>query len=263
MSKPVITWGLALLKKKGPAGIIRSLPDLIYPDNLYCACCGDAIDRRTREHSLCDKCIEKITWVSDNPYASYMDDLAFDELFACCLYGYYPRKIIQKLKFGEARYLARPLAKLMAERVMLYYGDMEIVRRSFDCVTYIPSSKEKLQSRGYNQAQLLAKYVSKELGLALEDLLIKPKETAPVRLAGKEERKLILEGAFEMDPDAQLAGHRLKGDLPLKGVRILLVDDVLTTGSTASEAALTLKNAGCAFVGVLVFASGNGMVQRK
>lgn len=251
------------MKKFDPADVFRSLPDLIYPENLYCACCGDTIDRKTRIHSLCDKCIEKISWISDNPYISSMDDFAFDELYSCCIYGYYPRQIIHKLKFKDARYLAKPLAKLMAERVVLSLGGIDEVRKAFDCITFIPSSKEKLRYRGYNQAQLLAKYLSKELGIPLEELLIKTKETPPVRLAGREERKIMLEGVFMLGPKAELAGRRLKGDLPLKGVRVLLVDDVLTTGSTAGEAALVLKNAGCSFAGLLVFACGNGIVQRK
>ena len=233
---------------------IKTGIDFIFPENLYCACCGDTIDRRTRIHSLCDKCIEKITWVSDNPYASFMDGFAFDELYTCCIYGYYPRQMIQKLKFKGEGYLARPMAKLMAERVLLSYGnDIEKVKRSYDCVCCVPSTKEKKLERGYNQAELLAKFTAKELGLPFEDLLIKPAETPPVRLAGKLERQAILEGAFEISPKAGA----------LEGKRVLLIDDVLTTGSTAGEAALTLRAAGCSRVGVCVFASGNGMVKRN
>ena len=262
-SKPIISWGLALLKKKDPADILRSLPDLLFPENLYCACCGDTIDRKTRVHSLCDKCIKMINWISDNPYASSMDDLAFDDLFSCCIYGYYPRQMISKLKFQGAGYLARPMAKLMAERILLSYGNnLNELKRDFDCISFVPSSKEKMSKRGYNQAQLLAKYLSKELDIELADLLLKPKETPPARLAGKRERKEILVGAFSLDPNAGIKGRRLKGNLPLKGLRIILVDDVLTTGSTASEAAFTLKDAGCSYVAVSVFACGNGMISR-
>ena len=233
-----------------PADLLKKLPDLVYPENLYCACCGDLIDRKTRIHNLCDSCIEKITWISDNPYSSSMNDFAFDDLFSCCIYGYYPRQMIVKLKFHNARYLAKPMAKLMAERVLLSFGgSREKIQKSFDCISYIPVSKEKLKTRGFNQAQLLAKYLSRELDLPLKSLLIKPRETPSVKLAGKNERMDILKGAFEIDPRAK----------NISGLRVLLADDVLTTGSTANEAALTLKNAGCKTICIAVFASGDGL----
>ncbi len=183
-----------------------------------------------------------------------MDDLAFDELSSCCIYGYYPRQMIQKLKFRGEGYLARPMAKLMAERVLLSFGnDREKVRSAFDCICCVPSAKEKQLERGYNQAELLAKFTAKELGIVFEDLLTKPCETPSVRLAGRRERQAILEGAFRVSPKAG----------SLIGKRVLLVDDVLTTGSTAGEAARTLKAAGCSRVDALVFASGNGMIMRN
>ncbi len=248
MSERLKIWGLALLKKIHPAKTAGLLLDFIYPENLYCACCGDVIDRKTRIHSLCDKCIKKIRWVSDNPYESSMDDMAFSELYTCCIYGYYPRQMIQKLKFGEGRYLARPMGMLMAERTALSLGSCEAVAKAYDCVTFVPASKEKMRERGYNQSYLLAKVIAKELGLPLEELLIKPKETPSVRLAGRYERRTMLEGAFKLRKGARAQDKR-----------VLLVDDVLTTGSTANEAAKTLKAAGCKRVDAVVFASGNGV----
>ena len=240
--------GLALFNNLRPAGLYEILPGLVYPENLYCASCGDMIDRRTRIHGLCDRCIEKIEWISDDPYASSLNDLSLDALLSCCIYGYYPRRIVHRLKFEEARYLARPLGRLMAERALLEYGgSKETLQETFSCVSYIPSSKKKLRERGYNQAQLLAKYVSKELGLPLKELLIKPEETRSARLSGKIERGFILEGAFRAVTREEIPE------------RVLLVDDVLTTGATMSEAARTLRAAGCKKVTALVFACGTGL----
>ena len=246
--KPYISRGLAFLKKIRPADIYRTLPALIYPENLYCLCCGDTIDPKTRIHSLCDKCIKEISWVSDNPYSSSMNDYSFDELFVCCIYGHRSKQMVETLKFRNGRYAAKPMAKLIAERVELSFcGSRENVCKNYDCISFIPMTKEKQQRKGYNHAQLLAKYTAKELGLPLADLLKKPSETPPVKLAGRNERKLILEGAFE-----------LRDPLPSPHLRVLLIDDVFTTGATANEAAAVLKRAGCSKVGIAAFASGSG-----
>lgn len=241
MSKSLINGGLAYLKKLDPAWA-NALLDLIYPENLYCACCGDAIERTTRIHCICDKCAGEINWINDNPFESSMDDFSFDALLACCIYGYLPRQIIHKLKLGGRTDLAKPVGRLMAERVRME-GDAD-----FDEICFIPSSREKLQKRGYNQAQLLAKEVSRRLGIPLAAYLIKPAETASMRLSSGEERRTMLEGAFAVDPE--------KGSP--KNKKILLVDDVLTTGSTANEAARILKIEGAKSVCVLVFASSAG-----
>jgi len=259
-SKPYRSWGLAFnCLFKMAKRLYGAAADLLFPENMYCACCGDVIDRKTRIHSLCDNCIEKIQWISDNPYASSMDDFSFDDLFSCCIYGYYPRQMIHKLKFSGARYLAKPMGKLLAERMLLACGgNRERLRASYDCISYIPCTAEKQRSRGYNQAKLLAKYTASELGIPLEDLLIKPVDTPSVRLAGRYERRTMLEGAFSPSP------KYLSRDCPapFSGKRVLLVDDVFTTGSTVNEAALTLKNAGADKIDVLVFACGSGFQNR-
>ena len=141
------------------------------------------------------------------------------------------------------------MAKLMAERLLLSFGNSrEEIRRSFDLICFVPSTKEKMLERGYNQAYLLAKYLSKELEIPVASLLRKVKDTPPARLAGRLERRDLLEGAFAISGESA----------SVEGKSILLADDVFTTGSTANEAALTLKAAGCSRVSVIVFASGNG-----
>ena len=111
----------------------------------------------------------------------------------------------------------------------------------------MPCTKAKKKKRGYNQAELLAKYAAKELGLpVLTDVLVKQKETPSMRLSTGEERRNLMQGVFAVDQNA-CAG--------LLGADILLVDDVLTTGSTADACALELKAAGVRTVSVLCFAS--------
>ena len=228
--------------------LFRKTADLIsrlfYPENIYCACCGDSMEGTTRIHGICDKCAGKIRWISDNPFRSSMDEFAFDELLACCIYGWYPRQIIHRFKLGGCTYLARPLGKLLAERIR-----MSAAPEDFDGVCFIPSAPEKLARRGYNQARLLAEEAAKELGLPLLPVLQKPHDTASMRLSSGSARRTMLDDAFQIDPALQKR---------IEGARLLLVDDVLTTGSTTDEAARTLKAAGCKTVCVAVFASSTG-----
>jgi competence protein ComFC len=210
--------------------------DLIFPENLYCMCCDDLIDN-SRIHGICDSCIEKIVWTVENPYKSAMDEFSFDDVLACCIYGFYPRRIIHGLKLNGQTYVAKGLGKLMAERAMLSPD-------KYDMLIPVPSTKKKDKKRGFNQAQLLAKYAARELGLPLEEkILYKRRETASMRTSTGTERRFLLQNVFDTENTYRILGKN-----------ILLVDDVITTGSTADECARVLKAAGCAKVSILCFA---------
>lgn len=230
-----------------------SILNLLYPENLYCICCGDTIPKN-RFHSLCDKCIEKINWISDNPYAPSMDEFAFDDLKACCIYGYYPRLIIGKFKDGE-RYIAKPVAHIMSERLYKpsINEDGEITddyEKKYDVIVFVPSTKEKLSARGYNQAKLLADEVSKNTHIPVLDALIKTKNTASMRKASMIERQTMLAESFDIKKD-----HEEK----IKNKNVVLIDDVVTTGSTVNEVSKLLRNFGASSITVLAFACGTNI----
>ncbi|MBQ5778233.1 MAG: ComF family protein [Oscillospiraceae bacterium] len=103
----------------------------------------------------------------------------------------------------------------------------------YDVISWVPLSKKRLRSRGYDQARLLAEEVSKRLGTQAVRTLIKSRDTAPQsRQPDASKRTANVLGAYEtasFDPT---------------GKRIVLIDDILTTGSTVSECARILKTAG-------------------
>lgn len=216
----------------------KSVLDLLYPENLYCIVCGDTIDRN-HIHSLCDKCIENIHWLSDNPYATSMDDFFFDDLFPCCIYSFYTRSVILKFKSGDT-YLCKPLGKIMAER---------LPNKNYDAIVFVPSSKERIKQRGYNQAKLLAKEISKITKIPLLDALEK-QETSQMKKASRIDRLTKLQGSMNVK-DNQLSA--------IKDKRLLLVDDIVTTASTVNEASRVLKSSGANRIDVLCFACGNNM----
>ncbi len=147
------------------------------------------------------------------------------------------RGCVHALKFAGLRRLAGPLGRAMALRAReVGFAD------AAESVMPVPLHATRLAGRGYNQAALLARVVARELCLPLRlDALRRVRPTrAQATLPGRLRREAIL-GAFRADGE-------------LDGARVLLVDDVLTTGTTASECARVLREAGASRVYVLVFA---------
>jgi ComF family protein len=136
--------------------------------------------------------------------------------------------------------LRKLLAKLMTDFIDAYRFDIH----QFDLIVPIPLFPTRLRERGYNQSRLLAEELSRKyrIALSLSDLArIRPTEHQT--LLNEKERWTNISGAF-----------RIKNLLAFRGKNVLIIDDLLTTGATASEAARTLKDAGAETVGVLTLA---------
>ena len=223
----------------------------IYPENLYCMACGDTIEAATRIHGLCDACIEKMDWNTENPYEKIMDEFAFDRLWTCCRYGFYPRRIMNGLKLGTKTYYARGLGLLLAERVLQGCEEDMLQPEDLDMVVPVPMSPAKLAKRGYNQAELLAREVCRELGMKLDTkFLYKTRDTQSMRFSDAQTRRTALSGAFAVRADSSSPDCP-----PLSGKNVLLVDDVSTTGSTFDACARALKDAGAQSVTCLCFST--------
>jgi ComF family protein len=147
------------------------------------------------------------------------------------------RKAVHQLKYGHFKALAAPLGQLLGE-----YLEAEPVPA--DVVVPVPLHGRRLRERGYNQSALLAAEIGKAKGLpAVTDSLVRLRHTkSQVKTAGAEERQRNMAGAFGCR-DARLAGKR-----------VLLVDDVCTTGATMNSCAIALREAGAASVWGLALA---------
>ncbi len=222
--------------------MLRQLRGLLYPENIYCMCCGDTIDG-SRIHGLCDACVKQLPWTAENPFRSVMDEFAFDDVWPVVRYGAHVRGMIHGLKLHGQTYIARNLGKLLAERVMMEAA-------AYDLITAVPLHKEKQNKRGYNQAEMLACYAAAELNACCwPDILTKSRPTGSLRLADSRMRRSMLADAFTVPNQSRQA---------VDGKCILLVDDVCTTGSTADACARALKDAGAARVTLLCFAISAG-----
>lgn len=139
------------------------------------------------------------------------------------------RKSLHRFKFGKARRYANAYARQLA--LKLLQTDWFC---NCDMVTWVPISLQRKLKRGYDQSALLAKALAEELDIEAVQALKKIRHTIPQSSLSKaEQRRANILGAYKVLNKAQIAGKR-----------ILLLDDVITTGATASECAKTLLVAG-------------------
>lgn len=141
-------------------------------------------------------------------------------------------RAILNMKMNEMPKLVDYQGKCVADAVKKYYDAVE-----FDFVTFVPMRKEDKAARGYNQAELLADVVSKECNIPLKDILIKKRKTKVQKRQKASERFANMYNAFDVGKNADLFGKK-----------ILLIDDVKTTGATLTSIALTLKAYGASSV---------------
>ncbi len=203
--------------------MLNALLDLLFPPK--CPFCHRVLDRKGEEP--CALCQKELPWA---PGALGQQGV---ELTAGCVSPFFykdgVREGIHRFKFQNRPGYAGSFGMLMAQAV----GDAWPEVR-FDAVTWVPLSKKRLRRRGYDQACLLAKEVGRRLGLSCEGLLVKNRHT-PAQ-SGQESdglRRVNVLNAYETVPKAELVGRT-----------ILLVDDVVTTGSTLSECARILRTGG-------------------
>lgn len=149
------------------------------------------------------------------------------------------REAIHALKYGGKAALARPLGDLMAESGRALWPDLP-----FDLILPVPLHRRRLRERGFNQAELLARRCARAWGLRVSGgVLVRVRFTHPQTELDREERRRNVREAF-----------RLRRPAVVRGRRILLVDDVLTTGATAQECARVLRGGGAQVVTVFTLA---------
>ena len=118
--------------------------------------------------------------------------------------------------------------------------------KKYDIITSVPISKKRLKERGYNQSTIIAKSLAKDLGLQYTDnLLFKKMDNIPQSLLKKENREDNVKNVYSFNT---------KRKEKVKNEKILIVDDIFTTGSTANECARILKNEKVEKIGILTIA---------
>jgi len=209
--------------------------DLLYPK--FCFNCG-------REGNyLCLDCENTLEILSS--HTQYRTEELKDLYFALPYQKSLIKNLIQQFKYRPfIKELAQPLTSLIITH-------FQLIEKSPTAFTNfilipVPLEKKKLKWRGFNQAEEIAKELSKFLKIPLlNDVLVKTKETLPQVELSDKEREENIKGAFSCQNQNKIQGRK-----------ILLVDDVYTTGSTMEECARVLKKAGAKEVIGIVAARG-------
>ena len=174
------------------------------------------------EGYVCAKCGEKV--IDGNDYCGNCQkfNYHFDKSNSCCYYDEISSRIILGLKYNNRKYYASEISKIMCVNTKTF--------EDIDIITFVPSSRKTIKSRGYNQAKLIAEEFGKYFNLPVIETLTKVDTKRHQTGSSQKERLENLKGTFS-----------LCEGINLKNKRILLIDDVFTTGSTLDECAKTLK----------------------
>lgn len=219
----------------------QTVGDLVAPR--HCISCGEA----SGDSYLCPACQEKVTLRSVDGCCKICGNIprngehsfiycssclksppAYDMARSATIYDETVRDMILALKYKQGTYLVQELTNLVEGCVLAAYSNEQI-----DAICPVPLYSTKERERGYNQAALIAKELSKRLKLPyMPQLLERVRHTPTQTKLNSEARKENVLGAFA-SPDSAIDY--------VHGRNILLVDDVFTTGATCSECAAELK----------------------
>ena len=213
-----------------------------------CAGCGTIVDD---PHSFCPNCWTQLEFLGSGGCETCGLSLQATELDSCaaCLarppriartraavtYDDLPRSLAIRLKYGRKVAVARTMARYMAP----------LVNRGADhLLVPVPLHRTRLWSRGFNQSALVASELSRQLGLPADAFALRRiRRTPPLKGMSPLQRRRTVAGAFRVRDKVRVAGKT-----------VILVDDVLTTGSTAEACARALRRAGASRVELISFA---------
>ena len=201
--------------------------ELIFPNNIKCINCGKEIER---EKVFCKNCENKIKIINSREKINNLN------IYSPFKYCDIIKNLILNFKYNNKKYLAYLLAKLLVKNYNF---------KNIDFITFIPLNKNKLKIRGFNQAKLLAKEISKITKIPLLSTLEKIVDTPSQTTKNYLERQENIKDSFIVKEES----------LPqIKDKNLLIIDDVCTTGATLLEASHVLHQSGATTLSALTLA---------
>lgn len=231
---------------------ISDVLDVLYPRR--CPVCQEIIE----ENRLCEKCRRKVSYIRQprclkcgKQIETMEEELCsdcrkkthfFDRGIGLFAYDENVKNSLYRFKYSNKR----EYAAVYAKELFVQYGEI-LKRWDVQAVVPVPMYRDKMRQRGFNQAECIAVELSKLLGVGVEKNLIeRVRNTKPMKELDDKERMKNLERAFNISEDS------------VKYKRILLVDDIYTTGATVDSCALLLKEKGVSKVYFAAVCIGNG-----
>lgn len=233
--------------------ISSSLFSLLFPDE--CRICAQPL-REVSRVPVCGSCLAKPVPLTAEYFcvqcrSPFRSRFPLDEQGRCALcrrglrgfeaaysFGFYEdelRELIHLFKYGRIQTLAKPLGRLLAQALPR--------EQCFDVIVPMPLHWRKRWQRGFNQSALLAREIGRRIHVPMKSAVRRLRSTATQAGLTSAKRRLNVSGAF-----------RARSRTKLRGKRVLLVDDVMTTGATAASCARALKLAGASAVTLLTLA---------
>ena len=212
--------------------MLEEILDLFFPRK--CVFCNDKINERY----TCRKCLNIIEYYRER--IEIPVDAYYDKLICAIKYNGKLRNQMLKFKFYFAKYYAKGFAEILYKKMVKY--DV-----SADLIIPVPISRTRYRERGYNQSELIVKYLSKITKINYnKDILIKEKNNVRQSKLTENQRKENVKNAYS-----------IKNAEAIIEKNIILVDDICTTGSTINECSKILKKFGANRIIVLAVMYSN------
>ena len=211
--------------------IIDCICSIIYGKGDTCIICGEP----ESEEYLCLKCRNDIR-IMNLKCEIEKEGIKF-QCYSLGAYSFSLKRLILLLKYEKEFLAARLIAKYLSEFIK------ENIINEIDIITFIPSSRESLKKRGFNQCEVICKFVSNDCNIPYKSLMYK-------EFDGRDQIGLDMIKRWENVKDS----FKTKKSIDISGKRVLLIDDVITTGATAFYGAKCLKDSGALEVYILTVA---------
>lgn len=238
---------------RGIKKILSAIRTAMYPHGYVCIECGAELGYDDRYDSLCPKCRASLPYRSGQSCPICGDYVnkpgrcsqcattppLFDKAYAPFEYGGIIRKIIVEYKDGDGEYLREYIVKYLTD----YAKAMEL---NADIITCVPSLPKTVKRRGFDHMRTVAQGLADNLSIPEDQLLERLFHNRDQTKLTYDERQASVKGAFGIK-----SGYPIEN---LRGITVLLIDDVMTSRATASECARILKENGVSKVIVLTLA---------
>lgn len=196
--------------------------DLIFPPK--CEVC-----KSSSKEALCQDCFNSVKFMK--PHLGIHSVTSYDDVV---------RSALHQLKFNNKKRLAQPMGLLMVQYLS---QTMHLDLKEIDVLVPVPLHPNRLKQRGFNQARLIALSIHQYFGITVENALLRIIDTKPQFDLSRNERFENVKGAFAMNKASHIFNKK-----------ILLIDDIYTTGATIAECANTLRAAGAKRTDILTLA---------